>query len=294
MAVDALERYFERFGEILEVVVIRDRNTSKPRGFGFVTFKDESAIDAVMAEEKHEIDGKEIDVKRSHQKESQSISSKKLFVGGMPNTVTQDAMLEYFSMFGPVEETQVMYDHMTGRSRGFGFVMFEKEEHAHACLYGGPHRLNGELVDVKPATPKASSGNTAMRPPPYYFQHQMPYQQYMPNYIPGYPHNGNASIGYMATGSGPQMNQMMMMHPAAIAAQAPLSPTAAQQQQHWMQPHRFPFVYSTQEDGRRDRFVKQYGGWNGRKAGRDPKDPLNTETVEDFSNNNNTSTQAPP
>lgn len=77
---DALEKYFEQFGDILEVVVIRDRNTSKPRGFGFVTFKDEDALAAVMAHEGHTIDGKEISVKRSHQKESQSISAKKLII----------------------------------------------------------------------------------------------------------------------------------------------------------------------------------------------------------------------
>lgn len=275
------------------MVVIRDRNTSKPRGFGFVTFKDEAAIDAVMAEECHQIDGKDIDVKRSHQKESQSMSAKKLFVGGMPSTVAQEDMHEYFSMYGPVEETQVMYDHMTGRSRGFGFVMFENEQNAQTCLIGGPHRLKGELVDVKPATPKAMSGNKGRSP--YYYQNQVQYQQFMPNYIPNYPHmyggGAGGGGGYMAAGSGPHVTSpMMMMHPALLG-QAPLSPPAAAvQQQSWIHPQRFPYVYSSYEDGRRDRHYMKHNG-KGHMTQPDQQPPVATDTVDDFANNNNTSTQ---
>lgn len=44
---DTLKRYFDQFGEILEAVVITDRNTGRSKGYGFVTFKDpNSAIRA--------------------------------------------------------------------------------------------------------------------------------------------------------------------------------------------------------------------------------------------------------
>lgn len=268
--------------------MIRDRNTSKPRGFGFVTFKDEAALASVMAQEGHKIDGKEIDVKRSHQKESQSISAKKLFVGGMPNTVTQEDMHGYFSMYGPVEETQVMYDHMTGRSRGFGFVMFQNEDNAQTCLYGGPHRLRGELVDVKPATPKAMSGNKTRSP--YYYQNQMQYQHYMPGYMPDYSHmyGGGAGGGYMAgSGGPPPLNPMMMMHPNLVG-QSSLSPPM--QPQPWMQQQRSPYVYSNYEESRRDHQVKHFGVGKEQNGSRQIAG-LRSDSVDDFSNNNNTSTQ---
>lgn len=35
---DSLKRYFEQFGEILEAVVITDRNTGASKGYGFVSF----------------------------------------------------------------------------------------------------------------------------------------------------------------------------------------------------------------------------------------------------------------
>ncbi|KAK6919903.1 RNA recognition motif domain [Dillenia turbinata] len=37
---DAMRRYFEQFGEILEAVVITDKNTGRSKGYGFVTFRD--------------------------------------------------------------------------------------------------------------------------------------------------------------------------------------------------------------------------------------------------------------
>ncbi|ESW24092.1 hypothetical protein PHAVU_004G102100 [Phaseolus vulgaris] len=40
---DTVRRYFEQFGEILEVVVITDKNTGRSKGYGFITFKDPEA-----------------------------------------------------------------------------------------------------------------------------------------------------------------------------------------------------------------------------------------------------------
>ncbi|XP_010545168.1 PREDICTED: RNA-binding protein 24 [Tarenaya hassleriana] len=40
---DTMKRYFEQFGEIVEAVVITDRNTGRSKGYGFVTFKEPAA-----------------------------------------------------------------------------------------------------------------------------------------------------------------------------------------------------------------------------------------------------------
>lgn len=46
---DAMRKYFEQFGEILEAVIITDRVTGRSKGYGFVTFKDaESARQACL------------------------------------------------------------------------------------------------------------------------------------------------------------------------------------------------------------------------------------------------------
>jgi RNA recognition motif-containing protein len=48
--------------------------------------------------------------------------SKKLYVGNLPFTTTDDDLREVFEKHGTVESAKVITDRDTGRSRGFGFV----------------------------------------------------------------------------------------------------------------------------------------------------------------------------
>ncbi|XP_059015203.1 cold-inducible RNA-binding protein isoform X2 [Mustela lutreola] len=46
----SLEQVFSKYGQISEVVVVKDRETQRSRGFGFVTFENiDDAKDAMMA-----------------------------------------------------------------------------------------------------------------------------------------------------------------------------------------------------------------------------------------------------
>ena len=59
----ALEEAFAQFGAIDEAVVITERGTGRSKGFGFVTFADEAAADAAIAEmQDKEIDGRPVNV----------------------------------------------------------------------------------------------------------------------------------------------------------------------------------------------------------------------------------------
>jgi RNA recognition motif-containing protein len=58
-----LHEAFAPFGEIVEAVVITDRDTGRSRGFGFVTFEDEEGADkAIAALNNTELDGRTIRV----------------------------------------------------------------------------------------------------------------------------------------------------------------------------------------------------------------------------------------
>lgn len=54
----------------------------------------------------------------------------KLYVGNLEYTVTGDQLREHFAQAGTVVDAVVITHKDTGRSRGFGFVEFEKEEDA--------------------------------------------------------------------------------------------------------------------------------------------------------------------
>ncbi|EFH51010.1 hypothetical protein ARALYDRAFT_911599 [Arabidopsis lyrata subsp. lyrata] len=99
-----------------------------PSRFGFVTYADSSVVDKVI-QDNHIIIGKQIEIKRTIPRgsmRSNDIKTKKIFVGGIPSSVDDDEFKEFFMQFGELKEHQIMRDHSTGRSRGFGFVTYEK------------------------------------------------------------------------------------------------------------------------------------------------------------------------
>ncbi|KAL0301085.1 UNVERIFIED_CONTAM: Heterogeneous nuclear ribonucleoprotein 1 [Sesamum radiatum] len=61
--------YFDQFGTITDVVVMYDHNTQRPRGFGFITYDSEDAVDRVLHKTFHELKGKMVEVKRAVPKE---------------------------------------------------------------------------------------------------------------------------------------------------------------------------------------------------------------------------------
>ncbi|KAL3851151.1 hypothetical protein ACJIZ3_013033 [Penstemon smallii] len=61
--------YFDQFGTIMDVVVMYDHNTQRPRGFGFITYDSEEAVDRVLHKTFHELNGKMVEVKRAVPKE---------------------------------------------------------------------------------------------------------------------------------------------------------------------------------------------------------------------------------
>ncbi|KAK9167811.1 hypothetical protein Scep_003002 [Stephania cephalantha] len=55
---ETMKKYFEQFGEILEAVVITDKNTGRSKGYGFVTFRDPDAAMRACVDAAPVIDGR--------------------------------------------------------------------------------------------------------------------------------------------------------------------------------------------------------------------------------------------
>ncbi|XWS44127.1 hypothetical protein CRYUN_Cryun15aG0017900 [Craigia yunnanensis] len=136
---------------------MKDRKTGQPRGFGFVTYAEPSVVDKVI-EDTHIINGKQVEIKRTIPKGaagSKDFKTRKIFVGGIPSTVSEDEFKEFFTQYGEVKEHQIMRDHATNRSRGFGFITFEMEQAVDDLLAkGNKIDFAGAQVEIKRAEPR--------------------------------------------------------------------------------------------------------------------------------------------
>jgi len=76
---------------------------------------------------------------------------RKLFVGGLPQEATQDELKDYFEKFGEIEQVKLKMDPVTGRSRGFAFLLYKDVESIANAADGSEHKIKGKTITVKKA-----------------------------------------------------------------------------------------------------------------------------------------------
>ncbi|KAF8096258.1 hypothetical protein N665_0313s0028 [Sinapis alba] len=81
------------------------------------------------------------------------MESCKLFIGGISWETTEDRLREYFQSFGEVLEAVIMKDRVTGRARGFGFLVFADPNVAERVVLLR-HVIDGKIVEAKKAVPR--------------------------------------------------------------------------------------------------------------------------------------------
>jgi len=84
----------------------------------------------------------------------------KLYVGGLPYSVTNDRLQEIFSEHGTVESASVISDKFTGQSRGFGFVEMSSSNEAQSAIQSlNGTQFEGRSLTVNEAKPMAKRDN---------------------------------------------------------------------------------------------------------------------------------------
>lgn len=177
---EIVQDHFSKYGTVVDAIVMY--KDGKHRGFGFVTFDSEDAMNAALGEEQV-IDGRAIDVKPAvpqaeaptsrlrlngggapgkamaalpaSRPNADSTPCDKVFLGGLAQTTTEDMVKDYFSQYGTIIDCVVMKDKATGRSRGFGFVQYDSTEPVEQVMgdYSN-HQIDGKWVEVKKAIPQ--------------------------------------------------------------------------------------------------------------------------------------------
>lgn len=142
--------------------VMRDPQTKRSRGFGFVTYSCVEEVDASMSARPHKVDGRVVEPKRAVSREvcfcfslifptlfckgdpstiiffffltqdsvkpGAHLTVKKIFVGGIKEDTEEYHLREYFEEYGKIETIEVMEDRQSGKKRGFAFVTFDDHD----------------------------------------------------------------------------------------------------------------------------------------------------------------------
>ncbi|KAF8789624.1 Heterogeneous nuclear ribonucleoprotein A1 like protein [Argiope bruennichi] len=151
---ESLKAHFEKWGEIVDCVVMRDPHTKKSRGFGFITYKRAHMVDDAQAARPHKIDGREVEPKRAVPREDSGkpeaqVTVNKLYVSGLKELGEED-LREYFGTYGNIVSVNVVVDKATGKKRGFAFVEFDDYDPVDKIVLQR-HNCKGQRLEVKKA-----------------------------------------------------------------------------------------------------------------------------------------------
>jgi len=166
-----------------------DRNTNRPRGFGFVTFTTrKSAEDAINKMDQQELDGRTIRVNESRPRGEQNGNNDrggygdrrgggyndrgnngggfnsagkdevKLYVGNLSFDTYEDSLRGIFEQHGTVTDCFLPTDRDSGKPRGFAFVTMPAAEAEEACNKVNGQELDGRTLRVNEAQPKNDRG----------------------------------------------------------------------------------------------------------------------------------------
>jgi len=155
---DGLNAYFSQYGKITDCVVIRDQNTNRSKGFGFVTYETEEEADKCMADRPHSLDGRTIDPKRAVSREESSkpgahVQVKKVYVNGIKDGLNESMLRQFFEKFGSIVSIDIPVDR-DQKPRGFGFITFDDFDVTDKLVAKRHFDVSGYSCEVKKALSK--------------------------------------------------------------------------------------------------------------------------------------------
>lgn len=148
VTVPALQDICSYFGPVEQVKIIKDKGTGMGAGYGFVKFADRRCATVALQYLNNKVlFGQEMRVNwafQSHQREDTS-AHWHVFVGDLGQDVTDAVLFAAFSQLPGCSDARVMWDHSTGRSKGFGFVAMRSKEEAQNAI----EKMQGQVIGTR-------------------------------------------------------------------------------------------------------------------------------------------------
>ncbi|XP_043448941.1 heterogeneous nuclear ribonucleoprotein A1-like [Prionailurus bengalensis] len=156
---ESLRSRLEQWGMLSDCVVMRDPNTKRSRGFGFVTYATVEEVDAAVNARPQKVGGRVVEPKRAVSREDSQrpgahLTVKKTFVSGIKENTEEHHLRDYFEQYGKIEVIETMTDRGNGKKRGFAFVTFDDDDSVDKIVIQKYHTVNGHKCEVREALSK--------------------------------------------------------------------------------------------------------------------------------------------
>uniref|UniRef100_A0A2M4BJK6 Putative developmentally regulated rna-binding protein n=1 Tax=Anopheles marajoara TaxID=58244 RepID=A0A2M4BJK6_9DIPT len=167
---DNLREHFEKFGDIEEIWIVKDRSTGEGKGVAYIKYAKTS--DAARALE--EMNGKCVgdnntrpikvlvaaNRQQGSRKQTENEEEKylRLFVI-IPKDMTEEALREEFGKYGTVDLVTIIRDKVTKEGKGFAYVKFGRFLHAALAFEGCDAKYKAVFAEPKPPRNSSVSSN---------------------------------------------------------------------------------------------------------------------------------------
>jgi len=157
------------FGTIVDCKVMRDNDSGKSRGFGFVTYSSSFMTEAAIEKSPFEINGKEVTPKRAtpHVARFKQTTiefnatldkacegKRSIFVGALRDSISEEDLEQYFAGFGRVVRACKCTDPETQEKKRFGFVDFSEHGVVRKVMNITKHYIKGKRIKVDLSRPR--------------------------------------------------------------------------------------------------------------------------------------------
>eukprot|EP01124_Arcella_intermedia_P016064 TRINITY_DN22605_c0_g1_i1.p1 TRINITY_DN22605_c0_g1~~TRINITY_DN22605_c0_g1_i1.p1 ORF type:complete len:466 (+),score=101.23 TRINITY_DN22605_c0_g1_i1:3-1400(+) len=150
-------KFFEKAGKVRDVRLIKDRNSRRSKGFGYIEMDSINSVTNAIQLSGTQLNGKTVMVQASQHERNETpsttttISTKqqptRLYVGNLPSNITAEDIQDIFGEFGEVDDVELHRDPESGVSLGFSFVQFRDPEAAkRALVQVNGHKLAGSAI----------------------------------------------------------------------------------------------------------------------------------------------------
>ncbi|EOA35542.1 hypothetical protein CARUB_v10020748mg [Capsella rubella] len=184
---EEMRRYFDQFGEILEAVIITDKNTGKSKGYGFVTFREADSATRAVADPNPVIDGRKANCNIASFGRPRPSPPRGRGQTGSPSQYQSGGPSAYTGMAAPLPPAaagQLMYP-------SYGYTYNPDQFGYHQAMYNTQlqqAQYYQQQLYAGGATSPSSSG-AAIMPSPYYYGYSLqaprvPYQHHHHHHLP--------------------------------------------------------------------------------------------------------------